>query len=66
MWSPIKLTGITLFSANFGRTQPLNPRIFLIMRHTFLWDNPGRSRDHPHKMGFGNLCNLCGCFEAAL
>ena len=35
------------------------------MRHTILWDNLDRSRDHPHRMGFGNLRNLCGCLEAA-
>jgi hypothetical protein len=40
-----------------------SPGCFLIMRHTFLWDNQDRSRDHPHRMGSGNLCNLCGCLR---
>jgi hypothetical protein len=47
--------GITPFLANFGRTHPLNPQVlFFILRHTFLWDNQDRSRDHPHMMGYGN------------
>ena len=45
--------GITLFWVDFGRTHPLNPRLFFIMKHTFLWDNQERSRDCPYRMGSG-------------
>lgn len=33
--------------------------LFFIMRHTFLWDNQYLGKDHPHRMGSGNLCNRC-------
>jgi len=44
----------TIFGQFWTDSSLESPGSFFIMRHTFLWDNQDRSRDHPHRMGSGN------------